>query len=69
MSLEFFGRPFSSYTQKVLIALWADGTGFNFAYQVRASAKAWRGSSPRCTTRRPAGSPAPPLKSMAARTS
>ena len=26
MSLEFFGHPFSSYTQKVLIALWADGT-------------------------------------------
>ena len=24
MSLEFFGHPFSSYTQKVLIALWAD---------------------------------------------
>ena len=30
MSLEFFGHPFSSYTQKVLIALWADGTDFNY---------------------------------------
>lgn len=30
MSLEFFGHPFSSYTQKVLIALWADGTAFNY---------------------------------------
>ena len=30
MSLEFFGHPFSSYTQKVLIALWADGTEFNY---------------------------------------
>ena len=30
MSLEFFGHPFSSYTQKVLIALWADGTVFNY---------------------------------------
>ena len=30
MSLEFFGHPFSSYTQKVLIALWADGTRFNY---------------------------------------
>ena len=29
MSLEFVGHPFSSYTQKVLIALWADGTDFN----------------------------------------
>ena len=28
--LEFFGHPFSSYTQKVLIALWADGTEFNY---------------------------------------
>ena len=28
--LEFFGHPFSSYTQKVLIALWADGTDFNY---------------------------------------
>ena len=30
MSLEFFGHPFSSYTQKVLIALWADGTDFTY---------------------------------------
>ena len=30
MSLECFGHPFSSYTQKVLIALWADGTEFNY---------------------------------------
>ena len=30
MSLEFFGHPFSSYTQKVLIALWADGTPFEY---------------------------------------
>src|SRR4029078_5640948 len=30
MSLEFFGHPFSSYTQKVLIALWADDTPFNY---------------------------------------
>jgi len=30
MSLEFFGHPFSSYTQKVLIALWADRTDFNY---------------------------------------
>jgi glutathione S-transferase len=30
MSLELFGHPFSSYTQKVLIALWADGTDFNY---------------------------------------
>jgi len=30
MSLEFFGHPFSSYTQKVLIALWADGTEFSY---------------------------------------
>lgn len=28
--LQFFGHPFSSYTQKVLIALWADGTDFNY---------------------------------------
>ena len=28
--LEFFGHPFSSYTQKVLIALWADDTDFNY---------------------------------------
>ena len=28
--LDFFGHPFSSYTQKVLIALWADGTDFNY---------------------------------------
>lgn len=30
MSLQFFGHPFSSYTQKVLIALWADETPFNY---------------------------------------
>lgn len=30
MSLEYFGHPFSSYTQKVLIPLWADGTEFNY---------------------------------------
>lgn len=30
MSLEYFGHPFSSYTWKVLIALWADGTDFNY---------------------------------------
>jgi glutathione S-transferase len=30
VSLEFFGHPFSSYTQKVLIALWADGTPFEY---------------------------------------
>ena len=30
MSLEYFGHPFSSYTQKGLIALWADGTPFNY---------------------------------------
>ena len=30
MNLEFFGHPFSSYTQKVLIALWADETPFEY---------------------------------------
>ena len=30
MSLELFGHPFSSYTQKVLIALWADDTPFDY---------------------------------------
>lgn len=30
MTLRFFGHPFSSYTQKVLIALWADGTPFEY---------------------------------------
>jgi glutathione S-transferase len=30
MSLQLFGHPFSSYTQKVLIALYADGTEFEF---------------------------------------
>lgn len=30
MSLQYFGHPFSSYTQKVLIALWADETDFNY---------------------------------------
>lgn len=28
--LHLFGHPFSSYTQKVLIALWADGIPFEF---------------------------------------
>lgn len=28
--LQLFGHPFSSYTQKVLIALWADETPFEF---------------------------------------
>ena len=30
MSLQYFGHPFSSYTQKVLIALWADETPFEY---------------------------------------
>ena len=30
VSLQLFGHPFSSYTWKVLIALWADGTPFKF---------------------------------------
>ncbi|HEU5286282.1 MAG TPA: glutathione S-transferase family protein [Sphingomicrobium sp.] len=30
MSLQLFAHPFSSYCQKVLIALWADGTGFEY---------------------------------------
>lgn len=30
MSLELFGHPFSSYTQKALIALYADGTSFRY---------------------------------------
>lgn len=30
MSLELFGHPFSSYTQKVLIALWANHTPFEY---------------------------------------
>ena len=30
MSLQLFGHPFSSYTQKVLIALWADDTPFEY---------------------------------------
>jgi glutathione S-transferase len=30
MSLVLFGHPFSSYTQKVLIALWADETPFEY---------------------------------------
>ena len=30
MSLELFGHPFSSYTWKALIPLWADGTEFQF---------------------------------------
>lgn len=32
MSIAFFGHPFSSYTQKVLIALWADGTLFDYRH-------------------------------------
>ena len=28
VSLELFAHPFSSYSQKVLIALWADETPF-----------------------------------------
>lgn len=30
MTLELFAHPFSSYCQKVLIALWADGTDFSY---------------------------------------
>jgi Glutathione S-transferase len=30
MSLALYGHPFSSYTQKVLIALYENGTGFDF---------------------------------------
>jgi glutathione S-transferase len=30
MTIQFFGHPFSSYTQKVLIALWADRTSFDY---------------------------------------
>ena len=30
MSLQLFGHPFSSYTQKVLIPLWADETPFEY---------------------------------------
>ena len=30
MTLVFFGHPFSSYTQKALIALYADGTEFEY---------------------------------------
>ena len=30
MSLQLFGHPFSSYTWKVLIALWTDETPFMF---------------------------------------
>ncbi len=30
MTLELFGHPFSSYTQKALIALYADGTSFRY---------------------------------------
>ena len=30
MSLVLFGHPFSSYTQKALIALYADGTAFEY---------------------------------------
>src|SRR5258708_14879699 len=30
VSLQLFAHPFSSYSQKVLIALWADGTEFEY---------------------------------------
>ncbi|HET6536042.1 MAG TPA: glutathione S-transferase family protein [Sphingomicrobium sp.] len=30
MTLQVFGHPFSSYTQKVLIPLWADNTPFDY---------------------------------------
>ena len=30
MSLELFAHPFSSYCQKVLIALWVNGTPFEY---------------------------------------
>jgi len=30
VTLQFFGHPFSSYTQKALIALYADGTPFEY---------------------------------------
>ena len=30
MSLQLFAHPFSSYCQTVLIALWADGTPFEY---------------------------------------
>jgi len=30
VTLQLFGHPFSSYTQKVLIALWADDTPFEY---------------------------------------
>ena len=30
MTLELFAHPFSSYCQKVLVALWADGTPFTY---------------------------------------
>ena len=30
VSLQLFAHPFSSYCQKVLIALWADGTTFDY---------------------------------------
>ena len=30
MKLQLFAHPFSSYCQKVLIALWADGTIFDY---------------------------------------
>jgi glutathione S-transferase len=30
LSLQLFAHPFSSYSQKVLIALWADGTEFEY---------------------------------------
>ena len=30
MTLQLFGHPFSSYTQKALIALYENGTKFDF---------------------------------------
>ena len=45
MSLEFFGHPFSSYTQKVLIALWADETPFDYRMIDRTIRRIWRSSS------------------------
>ena len=57
MSLQLFAHPFSSYCQKVLIALWADETPFEYrmldpdhpeniaelegALAVRASSRSW----------------------------
>jgi len=30
MALQLFAHPFSSYCQKVLIALWSDGIEFDY---------------------------------------